>query len=171
MGGEGEGGGVDDRQGLQAGVCRPSHQRQVCRWGPGEEGRGVTLLSTWLVHTFHPLCRPVPIPTPGIQLTTLTHVEDVASMLAAVPGNKNAIGQVWLGGREENGVCRLDAGRGAWQQERHWTGITEGEREREGWAEPRCHAPRRSFSCRAASFPPLLPPFLFQLSTYVCPSC
>lgn len=26
--------------------------------------------------------RPVPIPAPGIQLTTLTHVEDVASMLA-----------------------------------------------------------------------------------------
>lgn len=37
--------------------------------------------------------RPVPIPTPGIQLTTLTHVEDVASMLAAVPGNRKAIGQ------------------------------------------------------------------------------
>ena len=37
--------------------------------------------------------RPVPIPTPGVQLTTLTHVEDVASMLAAVPGNKKAIGQ------------------------------------------------------------------------------
>ena len=108
MGGEGEGGGVDDRQGLQAGVCGPSHQRQVCGWGPGEEGRGVTLLSTWLVHTFHPLCRPVPIPTPGIQLTTLTHVEDVASMLAAVPGNKNAIGQVTEGmGRERDGQ-RLD---------------------------------------------------------------
>ena len=28
--------------------------------------------------------RPTPIPAPGIQLTTLTHVEDVASMLAAV---------------------------------------------------------------------------------------
>ncbi len=28
--------------------------------------------------------RPVPIPAPGIQLVTLTHVEDVASMLAAV---------------------------------------------------------------------------------------
>ncbi len=26
--------------------------------------------------------RPVPIPAPGLQLTTLTHVEDVASMLA-----------------------------------------------------------------------------------------
>ncbi|KIZ01034.1 hypothetical protein MNEG_6928 [Monoraphidium neglectum] len=37
--------------------------------------------------------RPVPIPTPGVQLVTLTHVEDVASMLAAVPGNKAAIGQ------------------------------------------------------------------------------
>jgi len=35
----------------------------------------------------------VPIPTPGIQLVTLTHVEDVASMLAAVPGNKAAVGQ------------------------------------------------------------------------------
>ncbi len=31
--------------------------------------------------------RPVPIPSPGVQLTTLTHVEDVATMLAAVPGN------------------------------------------------------------------------------------
>ena len=28
--------------------------------------------------------RPTPLPAPGIQLTTLTHVEDVASMLAAV---------------------------------------------------------------------------------------
>ena len=28
--------------------------------------------------------RPTPIPAPGIQLTTLTHVEDVASMMAAV---------------------------------------------------------------------------------------
>ncbi|GAX85380.1 hypothetical protein CEUSTIGMA_g13407.t1 [Chlamydomonas eustigma] len=37
--------------------------------------------------------RPVPIPTPGVQLTTLTHVEDVASMMALVPGNKKAIGQ------------------------------------------------------------------------------
>lgn len=37
--------------------------------------------------------RPVPIPTPGVQLVTLSHVEDVASMLAAVPGNKAAIGQ------------------------------------------------------------------------------
>lgn len=37
--------------------------------------------------------RPVPIPVPGIQLTTLTHVEDVASMLAAVPGNQAAVGQ------------------------------------------------------------------------------
>lgn len=37
--------------------------------------------------------RMVPIPTPGIQLTTLTHVEDVASMLAAVPGNRYCIGQ------------------------------------------------------------------------------
>lgn len=37
--------------------------------------------------------RPVPIPGSGVQLTTLTHVEDVASMLAAVPGNAKAIGQ------------------------------------------------------------------------------
>ena len=28
--------------------------------------------------------RPVPIPAPGIQLTTLTHVADVASMMAKV---------------------------------------------------------------------------------------
>ncbi len=37
--------------------------------------------------------RPVPIPAPGIQLTTLTHVEDVASMLASVPGNPAAVAQ------------------------------------------------------------------------------
>lgn len=37
--------------------------------------------------------RPVPIPTPGIQLTSLSHVEDVASMLAKVPGNAAAVGQ------------------------------------------------------------------------------
>jgi nucleoside-diphosphate-sugar epimerase len=35
----------------------------------------------------------VPIPTPGVQLVTLSHVEDVASMLAAVPGNSAAIRQ------------------------------------------------------------------------------
>ncbi len=39
--------------------------------------------------------RPVPIPAPGIQLTSLTHVEDVASMLALVPGNRKAIGQMY----------------------------------------------------------------------------
>lgn len=33
------------------------------------------------------------LPAPGVQLTSLTHVEDVASMLAAVPGNRAAIGQ------------------------------------------------------------------------------
>ncbi|MEW5302673.1 MAG: hypothetical protein WDW36_005434 [Sanguina aurantia] len=37
--------------------------------------------------------RPVPIPGSGVQLTTLSHVEDVAAMLAAVPGNAKAIGQ------------------------------------------------------------------------------
>jgi nucleoside-diphosphate-sugar epimerase len=35
----------------------------------------------------------VPIPVPGVQLVTLTHVEDVASMLASVPGSKAAIQQ------------------------------------------------------------------------------
>lgn len=40
-----------------------------------------------------PRDRPVPIPAPGVQLVTLTHVEDVASMLAAVPGNSAAIRQ------------------------------------------------------------------------------
>ncbi len=30
--------------------------------------------------------RPVPIPAPGIQLTSLSHVEDVASLLAKVRG-------------------------------------------------------------------------------------
>ncbi|KAL3142267.1 hypothetical protein ABBQ38_002609 [Trebouxia sp. C0009 RCD-2024] len=37
--------------------------------------------------------RIVPIPAPGNQLVALSHVEDVASMLAKVPGNKAAIGQ------------------------------------------------------------------------------
>lgn len=55
----------------------------------------------------------MPIPTPGVQLVTLTHVEDVASMLAAVRGNKAAIGQhynvcsdraiTFQGGRGEGG--------------------------------------------------------------------
>jgi len=39
--------------------------------------------------------RPVPIPTPGVQLVTLSHVEDVASMLALVPGNPAAIRQYY----------------------------------------------------------------------------
>jgi len=37
--------------------------------------------------------RPVPLPTPGIQLTALSHVEDLADMMAKVPGNSAAIGQ------------------------------------------------------------------------------
>lgn len=37
--------------------------------------------------------RPVPIPVPGIQMTSLTHVEDVASMMSMVVGNDNAIGK------------------------------------------------------------------------------
>jgi hypothetical protein len=35
----------------------------------------------------------VPIPAPGVQLTSLSHVEDVADMMARVPGNKDAVGQ------------------------------------------------------------------------------
>jgi nucleoside-diphosphate-sugar epimerase len=34
--------------------------------------------------------RPVPIPAPGVQLVTLTHVEDAAAMLAAVPEHREA---------------------------------------------------------------------------------
>lgn len=37
--------------------------------------------------------RPVPIPVPGIQLTSLSHVEDLADMIARVPGNPAAVGQ------------------------------------------------------------------------------
>lgn len=37
--------------------------------------------------------RPVPIPAPGIQLTALSHVEDLADMMAKVPGNPAAVGQ------------------------------------------------------------------------------
>jgi nucleoside-diphosphate-sugar epimerase len=37
--------------------------------------------------------RPVPIPAPGTQLVTLSHVEDLAAALAAVPGNPAAVGQ------------------------------------------------------------------------------
>lgn len=37
--------------------------------------------------------RPVPIPGPGIQLTSLSHVKDLAAMLALVPGNEAAKGQ------------------------------------------------------------------------------
>ena len=42
-----------------------------------------------------PRDRPVPIPAPGMQLVTLTHVEDVAAMLASVPGNPNAVQQMY----------------------------------------------------------------------------
>lgn len=37
--------------------------------------------------------RAVPIPEPGVQLTTLTHVEDVAGMIAAAVGKQKALGQ------------------------------------------------------------------------------
>lgn len=37
--------------------------------------------------------RPVPLPAPGIQLVTLSHVDDLASMITAAVGNKDAIGQ------------------------------------------------------------------------------
>ena len=42
--------------------------------------------------------RPTPIPGPGIQLTTLTHVEDIASMMAAVrpPGLHSTPRGAWL---------------------------------------------------------------------------
>ncbi|GAB4816663.1 hypothetical protein N2152v2_003709 [Parachlorella kessleri] len=37
--------------------------------------------------------RPVPIPGPGTQLTSLSHVDDLADMMARVPGNRRAVGQ------------------------------------------------------------------------------
>lgn len=37
--------------------------------------------------------RPVPLPQPGIQLVALSHVEDLADMMAKVPGCEAAIGQ------------------------------------------------------------------------------
>ena len=37
--------------------------------------------------------RPVLLPTPGIQLVSLTNVADAVSMLAAVPGNPAAVKQ------------------------------------------------------------------------------
>jgi nucleoside-diphosphate-sugar epimerase len=50
-------------------------------------------LSNSKPHEHNDSDRPVPIPAPGQQLVTLTHVEDVASMLAAVPGNQAAVKQ------------------------------------------------------------------------------
>ena len=35
----------------------------------------------------------MPIPGPGVQLTTLSHVEDLAAMMALVPGNPKALKQ------------------------------------------------------------------------------
>ena len=35
----------------------------------------------------------MPLPAPGIQLTSLSNVEDVVAMMALVPGNPAAIGQ------------------------------------------------------------------------------
>lgn len=37
--------------------------------------------------------RPVPIPGPGVQLTTLSNVEDLAALMALVPGNPAAVKQ------------------------------------------------------------------------------
>jgi hypothetical protein len=37
--------------------------------------------------------RPVPIPSPGTQLVNLSHVEDLAAMLATVPSNDAAVKQ------------------------------------------------------------------------------
>ncbi len=37
--------------------------------------------------------RPVAIPAPGVQLTSLSNVEDLANMMALVPGNKAAVGE------------------------------------------------------------------------------
>ncbi|CAG9466572.1 unnamed protein product [Pedinophyceae sp. YPF-701] len=39
--------------------------------------------------------RPVPIPAPGTQLTSISHVEDVAEMLALVPGCEAAKGEIF----------------------------------------------------------------------------
>lgn len=35
----------------------------------------------------------MPIPAPGVQLTSLSHVEDLADMMARVPGNWQAVGE------------------------------------------------------------------------------
>eukprot|EP01026_Neomeris_dumetosa_P015092 TRINITY_DN1568_c0_g1_i4.p2 TRINITY_DN1568_c0_g1~~TRINITY_DN1568_c0_g1_i4.p2 ORF type:complete len:351 (-),score=60.68 TRINITY_DN1568_c0_g1_i4:174-1226(-) len=37
--------------------------------------------------------RPVPLPAPGVQLTSVSHIEDVAAMMAMVPGNSKAVEQ------------------------------------------------------------------------------
>lgn len=39
--------------------------------------------------------RPIPIPTPGLQVTQLGHVKDLARAFVLVLGNENAIGQVY----------------------------------------------------------------------------
>lgn len=37
--------------------------------------------------------RPVPVPAPGVQLTSISHVEDLADMMARVPGCSSAVGE------------------------------------------------------------------------------
>ena len=37
--------------------------------------------------------RPVPLPSPGLQLVSLTNVSDAAKLLASVPGNAAAVKQ------------------------------------------------------------------------------
>lgn len=39
--------------------------------------------------------RPVPVPFAGTNLVSLSHVEDLACMMAAAVGNPNAIGQAF----------------------------------------------------------------------------
>ena len=50
--------------------------------------------------------RPVPIPAPGIQLTTLTHVADVASMLAKA-GPLAAVGLVQISACRSEGAFQI----------------------------------------------------------------
>lgn len=66
--------------------------------------------------------RPVPIPSPGIQLVNLSHVEDLAEMMAAVPGNGAAIKQHF--NLASDRAITFDGGRPEWSHNFTGAGCT-----------------------------------------------
>eukprot|EP00897_Mesotaenium_endlicherianum_P001622 jgi/Mesen1/1488/ME000132S00432 len=75
---------------LQARNVRWTSVRPVYIYGP----LNYNPVEEWFFHRLK-AGRPIPVPTPGLQITQLGHVVDLARAFVAVLGNEKAIGQVY----------------------------------------------------------------------------